>query len=391
MLRVLKILTAGESHGQALLTIVEGMPSGLPISAEEIGHHMTRRQKGYGRGRRQQIEKDAAQILSGVRHGKSIGSPIGMLVGNKDWGNWQEIMAVEPVDTPVKKVTHLRPGHADLVGVFKYGFDDIRPILERSSARETAARLAASGVCRALLSHFGITIASYVSVLGPIEIDASYEVTQNPDAVDWDALEEDPLRCPDPEASRQMVALIDEMKEAGDSLGGVYNVVAWGIPIGLGSHVFWDRRLDSRLAAAILSINATKGVEFGPAFENARRQGSQVQDQIRFEKGRGISRLSNRAGGLEAGISNGEPLLVRGALKPISTIRSPLPSVDLATLEPAQAHYERADTTAVPAAGVIGEAMVAIILADAFLEKFGGDSLTEIERNYQGYLEGLPK
>lgn len=391
MLRVLKILTAGESHGQALLTIVEGMPSGLPVSAVEIGRHMTRRQQGYGRGRRQQIEKDAAEILSGVRHGRSIGSPIAMLVNNKDWDNWQEIMAVEPVEKPVKKVTHLRPGHADLVGVLKYNVDDIRPILERSSARETAARLAASGVCRALLSHFGIKIASYVSVLGPIEIDEKYEVTQHPEAVDWDALEEDPLRCPDPAASKKMVALIDEMKAAGDSLGGVYNVVAWGVPIGLGSHVFWDRRLDSRLAAAILSINATKGVEFGPAFDNARKQGSQVQDQIRFEKGRGFSRLSNRAGGLEAGISNGEPLLVRGALKPISTIRSPLPSVDLATLEPAQAHYERADTTAVPAAGVIGEAMVAMVLADAFLEKFGGDSLAEVERNYRGYMEGLPQ
>ncbi len=391
MLRVLKILTAGESHGQALLTIVEGMPSGLPVSADEIGRHMTRRQQGHGRGRRQQIEKDAADILSGVRHGKTIGSPIAMLVNNKDWENWQEIMAVEPVETPIKKVTHLRPGHADLVGVLKYSFDDLRPVLERSSARETAARLAASGVCRALLSHFGIKIASYVSVLGPVEIDAKYEVTQDPDSVDWDALEADPLRCPDPDASAQMVALIDEMKEAGDSLGGVYNVVAWGLPIGLGSHVFWDRRLDSRLASAILSINATKGVEFGPAFENARRQGSQVQDQIRFERGSGFSRLSNRAGGLEAGISNGEPLLVRGALKPISTIRSPLPSVDLATLEPAQAHYERADTTAVPAAGVIGEAMVAIVLADAFLEKFGGDSLAEIEHNYRGYLEGLPQ
>ena len=391
MLRVLKILTAGESHGQALLTIVEGMPAGLPVSAAEIGLHMTRRQQGHGRGRRQQIEKDAAEILSGVRHGKTIGSPIGMLVNNKDWENWQEIMAVEPVEKPIKKVTHLRPGHVDLVGVLKYDFDDLRPVLERSSARETAARLAASGVCRALLSHFGIKIASYVSVLGPIEIDSAYEVTQHPESVDWDALEADPLRCPDPAASKQMVALIDEMNAAGDSLGGVYNVVAWGVPIGLGSHVFWDRRLDSRLAAAILSINATKGVEFGSAFANARRQGSQVQDQIRFERGRGFSRLSNRAGGLEAGITNGEPLLVRGALKPISTIRSPLPSVDLATLEPAQAHYERADTTAVPAAGVIGEAMVAIILADAFLEKFGGDSLAEIERNYHGYMEGLPK
>ena len=228
-------------------------------------------------------------------------------------------------------------------------------------------------------------------MLGPIEMDGAYEVTQHPESVDWDALEEDPLRCPDPAASKKMVALIDEMKAAGDSLGGIYNVVAWGLPVGLGSHVFWDRRLDSRLAAAILSINATKGVEFGSAFENARRQGSQVQDQIRFEKGRGFSRLSNRAGGLEAGISNGEPLLVRGALKPISTIKSPLPSVDLATLEPTQAHYERADTTAVPAAGVIGEAMVAMVLADAFLEKFGGDSMAEVERNYQGYMEGLPK
>jgi chorismate synthase len=387
---MLRFTTAGESHGPALVATLEGIPAGLPLRAAEIDRELARRQQGYGRGRRMQIEQDQVELLAGVRAGETLGSPIAMLVRNRDWKNWQEIMDPAPRDGEAgrrrRAVTRPRPGHADLTGVLKFDRDDARDILERASARETTARVAAAAVCRALLAHFGIRVGSHVVHLGGI------------DAVRPDPMPEDvgpvadtsPLRTLDPEAERRMIERIDAIKREGNTLGGICEVVATGLPVGLGSHVSWETRLDGRLAAAILSIPAVKGVEIGIGFEAARRTGAEVHDEIEGAPGRPLTgntrRRTNRAGGLEGGMTTGEPLVLRAAMKPISTLMRPLGTVDLDSGEAAAAVAERSDVTAVPAMGVIAEGMTAFVLAQAFLEKFGGDSLGEVRRNYEGYV-----
>ncbi len=389
-----RFVTAGESHGPALTAIVEGIPAGLPLQAAFIDADLQRRQGGYGRGGRMRIESDRAEILAGVRHGETLGSPIALQVRNRDWANWSQIMSPDPLDEAVgdealRRVHLPRPGHADLIGLLKYGRSDARDILERASARETAARVAAGAVAKRLLEELGITIGSHVVMLGGIEAEIPTEL---PDPLNA-AVDASPVRCLDPEAEARMIDAIDEAKRAGDTLGGVFEVVARGVPVGLGSHVSWDRKLDGRLAAALMSIQAIKGVEIGLGFEAAARPGSRVHDAIITEPNRiraaGYGRSSNRAGGLEGGISTGLPLVVRGAMKPISTLMQPLQTVDLRTGEAGQAVRERSDVCAVPAAAVVGEAMVAIVLADAVLEKFGGDSLVEVQRNLAGYLDQL--
>ena len=381
-----RFLTAGESHGPALTVIVEGVPAGLSISEDYIATQLARRQKGYGRGGRMKIEQDRAQILSGVRHGYTLGSPIGMLIENKDFVNWTKIMANYPVEEEVKRVTRLRPGHADQPGVLKYGQHDVRNILERASAREKAARVAAGAVARRLLEEFGIRFHSHVVSIGEV-------VAKIPERIDWQAVEESPVRCADPSAAKEMMALIDRTKEAGDTAGGVFEVIAEGVPVGLGSHVHWDRKLSGLVAQAMMSINAVKGVEIGSGFANTRLPGSKANDVIKHVPGdvMPFRRVSNRHGGIEGGMSSGEPIVVHVAIKPISTLSKPLPSVDLDTGEVVQAHFERSDVCQVPPACVIGEAALASVLADAFLEKFGGDHVEETRRNYQGYMEGLKR
>lgn len=377
----LRWLSSGESHGKALVIVLEGMPAGLEITADDIASDLKRRQGGYGRSRRQQLEQDRAEILAGVRHGRTLGSPIAMMIVNRVWEDWQEVMQVEPYEGEVKKVTRLRPGHADLPGTMKYGFDDVRPVLERASARETASRVAAGAVCRRFLGEFGIKVHSHTTSIG----DVVAKVEGEPD---WKAIEDSPVRCADPEASERMVAAIDHAKEAGDTLGGTFEMWATDVPIGLGSHIQWDRKLDGQLAQAIMSIHAVKGVEIGGGFAVAAGSGRDAHDIIlpRDQWGdRPWRRATNHAGGLEGGMTNGEPVVVRGALKPISTLSKPLPSADLHSGEEIQAHYERSDVCTVPAAGVVGEAMVAITLARAMLEKFGGDSLAETRRNFESY------
>lgn len=381
----IRFLTAGESHGKALTTIVEGVPAGLYLTEEIIRRDLARRQHGYGRGGRMQIETDYAEILSGVRLGYTFGAPIALLIRNRDWENWKDVLAIEPREDDPKRVTRLRPGHADLPGILKYRTGDVRPILERASARETTARVAVGAIARQFLSLFGIIIRSHTTSIAGIAIREDL-LSDDPSTWDWEHIDATPLRCADPEAEQRMIARIDQARNEGDSLGGTFEVVAWGLPIGLGSHVHWDRRLDAQLAAAIMSIQSIKGVEIGPAFENTRRPGSQVQDQITYDPVKGWGRRTNRMGGLEGGMTTGQPLLVRAAVKPISTLRKPLPSVDFATKEESLAHYERADTTVVPAAGVIGEAMVAIVLANAILDKFGGDHVEETLANYRNYV-----
>jgi len=384
---MVRYFTAGESHGQGLIIIVEGVPAGLPISEEYIATHLARRQRGYGRGGRMLIEQDRAHIVSGVRHGYTLGSPIGMTLDNKDWANWQTAMAVEPVDNPDadprgKRVTRLRPGHADLPGVMKYGFEDVRNVLERASARETAARVAAGAVAMRFLEEFDIQVHSHVITIGGVSADP-------PSSIDWDAVEASPVRCADPEAAARMMAEIDAAKEAGDTVGGTVEVIAEGVPIGLGSHVHWDRKIDGLVAQALMSINAVKAVSIGPGWEAAGLRGSQVQDIIEpvTDSARPWQRKTNRLGGTEGGMTNGMPLVARFAIKPIATMVNPLPSVDLDTGEPVQAHYERSDVCQAPPAGVIGEAVVALVLIDAFMEKFGGDSIGETRRNLEGYLK----
>jgi chorismate synthase len=377
-----RFLTAGESHGKSLTAIIEGMPGGLALSEDDIAADLRRRQAGHGRGARQQIEQDRAEIVAGVRHGRTLGSPIALLIANRDWESWRDVMSVEAPAAPVEKLTHLRPGHADLPGVMKYAQDDVRPILERASARETAARVAVGAVARRLLNEFAIAVRSHTVAIGGVESGVAGEP-------DWRAVEDSPVRCADPQAAQKMVAAIDAAREEGDSLGGVIEVWAAGAPIGLGSHVHWDRRLDGLLAQALTSIPSVKGVEIGEGFALARSRGSQAHDVILpvEEWGdRPWPRASNRAGGVEGGMTNGEPLLLRAALKPIATLPKPLPSADLMTGERVEAHYERADVCVVPAAGVIGEAVVAIVLAGAIIEKFGGDHVDETLRNYRAYL-----
>jgi chorismate synthase len=372
--------TAGESHGPAVVALVHGVPAGLGLIASDVNSDLSRRQKGYGRGGRQKIEKDEVEFLGGVRHGYTLGSPVAMLIRNRDYANWEHRMAPNPVDEPPEKITLPRPGHADLAGMQKYDFDDLRNVLERSSARETTARVAAGGVAKKLLSEFGVEIASAVYRIGG----AAYPKERA--ALDAATSDESEVRCPDPDVSERMKAEIDAARYARDALGGEFVVVARGCPPGLGSYVDWRDKLDARLAAAMMSINAIKGVEFGMGFELAARRSSEVQDEILAEDGR-LGRNSNRLGGLEGGMTNGEPVVVAAAMKPISTIAKALRTVDLATGEPTRAFKERADSCAVPAAAVIGESMAAIVLAEAFLEKFGMDNMTDIRAAYDAYTE----
>ena len=385
---MLRFETAGESHGECLVATLQGLPAGIPISLEAVNRDLWRRQQGYGRGGRMKIETDRAEIVAGVRHSRTIGSPVAILIRNNDWKNWTEALPVEDVaggEDKRRPVTRPRPGHADLAGVIKYGFHDARYILERASARETAARVAVGAMAKALLGEFGIRVLSHVVAAGSVRL-------QRP--VVWEELvelskrDEVLLGCVDPATEARMKGVVDEAYRTGDTVGGVFEVVAHGVPVGLGSHAAWDTRLDGRLAQAIVSMQAVKGVEVGFAAEGAASFGSKVQDTIHYDKdAHRFTRGANRAGGLEGGMTNGQDILVRGMLKPISTLRRPLESVDLVTREPAAAAYERSDVCVLPAAGVIGEAMVAIVLAQAFLEKFGGDSLGETQHNFEGYLE----
>jgi chorismate synthase len=377
--------TAGESHGECLVATVTGMPAGIPISLAAIDRELWRRQQGFGRGGRMKIETDRAHIVSGVRHSKTIGSPIGIIIENKDWKNWTEFLPVEENDGLRKTVTRPRPGHADLAGAIKYDFQDARYILERASARETTARVAVGAVAKALLRELGVEVLSHVIAVGGERLNR---------AAAWEELvalskrDEVLLGCVDAEAEQRMKAQVDEAYRTGDTVGGVFEVVAHGVPPGLGSHIAWDTRLDGKLAQAIVSMQAVKGVEVGFAAEGSASFGSKVQDTIHYmRETRQFTRGANRAGGLEGGMTNGQDIVVRGLLKPISTLRRPLESVDLTTREPALAAYERSDVAVVPAAGVIGEAMVAIVLAGAAIEKFGGDSLKEMKRNFEGYIE----
>jgi chorismate synthase len=378
--------TAGESHGECLVATVTGLPAGIPVRLDTVNRELWRRQQGYGRGGRMKIETDRAEIVSGVRHSRTIGSPVAIIIRNADWKNWTDTLPVENgAEEKKKPVTRPRPGHADLAGVLKYNFTDARYILERASARETAARVAVGALAKALLREFGIEVLSHVLAVGPVGLERQ---------ASWDEIvalsrkDEVLLGCVDAETEARMKAVVDEVYRTGDTVGGVFEVVAHGVPVGLGSHIAWDTRLDGRLAQAIVSMQAVKGVEVGFASEGAAAFGSKVQDTIHYaSQERRFTRGANRAGGLEGGITNGQDVVVRGFLKPISTLRRPLESVDLATREPALAAYERSDVCVVPAAGVIGEAMVAIVLAQAFLEKFGGDCITETRRNYEGYIE----
>lgn len=383
---MLRFLTAGESHGKGLVMIVEGVPAGLRLAEDDLAVDLRRRQGGYGRGRRQKIEQDRAEIISGVRHGFTLGSPIALHVQNRDWVNWTEVMSIDPVDGDVEKVTRLRPGHADLAGAVKYGFDDVRPVLERASARETAARVAVGGVCKRLLAELGVSFYSHTVQIG--DVDAAIT-----DVIDWDAVEASPVRCADEKSAERMVAAIDAARNAGDTLGGVVEGRAEGVPIGLGSHVHWDRKIDGLLAQALMSIHSVKGVEIGGGFGLTRTTGSHVHDVILPRERWSDApwqRATNNAGGTEGGITDGQPVVARVALKPIATLPRSLPSADLRTGEEIPAHYERSDVCVVPAAGVIVEAMSAIVLARAALEKFGGDSMDETLRNFRAYQATTP-
>jgi chorismate synthase len=384
-----RFLTAGESHGKGLLAIVEGMVAALPLEEEYINKQLKRRQQGYGRGPRMKIEEDKAEIMAGVRHGFTTGSPIALFITNRDWQNWQEQLSVSPVEKEVEPVTYPRPGHADLAGVTKYGLKDIRPVMERASARETAARVAVGAIARRFLEELGISIHSHTMAIG-----RHHREQGETSSIDWQQVEASTVRCAHSELEKAMMAAIDEAKANGDTLGGIFEVIATDIPIGLGSHVSLDRRLDGRIAQAIMSINAVKGVEIGAGFALAGLKGSQAHDVIEpglrsKTKGLPWRHITNRAGGIEGGISNGEDIIVRAVVKPIATLASPLPSIDLRSGEKAKAHYERSDICVVPAAGVIAEAMLAAVLADACLDKFGGDNLKETLANYHNYLSNI--
>jgi len=418
MFEKLRYLTAGESHGQALSCVIDGIPSNLFLSAADIDKELSRRQKGYGRGERMKIESDHVQILSGVRRGKTLGSPITLLIENKDWANWCDVMSAElrvksleskeselkTQNSKLKTITRPRPGHADLAGAIKYNTNDIRNILERSSARETAARMAAGATAKKFLSEFNIQIISYVAEIGGIKTQNSKLKIQN--SVKeilslFEKAETSPVRCPDKDIEKRIISKIDNAMKKGDTLGGVFEVVVLGIPVGLGSYSQWDKKLDAKLAYALMSIQAIKGVEIGLGFEMSRRYGSEVMDEIFYKRrsavrrgqvlnltphGSGFYRKTNNAGGFDGGMSNGMPIIVRSAMKPIPTLRTPLSSVDIISKKPFKAAYERSDVCAVPAASVIGEAVTALAIADSFLSKFGGDSMEEVKRNYEGYL-----
>lgn len=369
---MLRFLTAGESHGPALVVILEGMPAGVPLTKKTIADELARRRLGFGRGPRMSFEEDALELLSGVRFGRSLGSPISLVIRNSEWPKWERVMSAEG-DPAGNVLTEPRPGHADLVGMLKYGFDDARDVLERASARETAARTAAGAVAKMFLAEIGVRIASHVVAIGGVEAGPG----RRPRPEDLEVVDASPVRCFDPGAETQMIAEIEAAGEAGDSLGGVFEVIAYGVPVGLGSYVHWDRRLDGRLAQALMSIPAIKGVQVGDGFAVARVRGSQAHDEIFFEDGE-FQRKTDRAGGTEGGVSIGGTIRVRAAMKPLSTLKQPLQTVDVATKQPTVAFRERTDVCSVPAAAVVGEAVVALVLADAVLEKFGGDSLADV-------------
>jgi chorismate synthase len=387
---MLSYRTAGESHGPALIALVEGLPSNIRLDFEFIDNELKRRQGGFGRGGRMKIEKDQVRFLSGVRHGRTLGSPVAMMIENRDWPNWEETMSAQPVSAEAaakRRVTRPRPGHTDLAGSLKFNQTDARNILERSSARETTARVAAGALSKVFLRNFGIEILSHTTAIGLVRVPKGF-------AVSWEQLEalrnDDVVRCALPEVGAQMVSEIEKAQKDGDTIGGTFEVIARGVPTGLGSHTAWDTRLDGQLAQAIMSINAVKAVEFGDGVDVAYSRGSDAHDEIAWDaSGKRFHRLSNRAGGFEGGITNAENVRVVGYMKPIPTLKKALRSVDMITKEPFLAQHERSDTCTVPAAGVIGESMVALVLARAFLEKFGGDSLEETTRNYFGYLEQL--
>jgi chorismate synthase len=387
---MLRFVTAGESHGQALVAWISGLPAGVPVDPDFVHRELYRRQLGYGRGGRQRIERDQAEFLSGVRHGKTIGAPIALRIENRDWKNWEKALPVEDsegAEDTQRRLTAPRPGHADLAGAQKYNFHDARYILERASARETAARVAAGALAKLLLREFDVTILSHTIAVGHVQLER---------AAPWEEIVaicenlESPLRCVDPDTEAKMKAEVDHVLRAGDSVGGIFEVVVRGIPPGLGAHAQWDEKLDAKLAQSVMSIQAVKAVEIGTGVANAGRYGSEVQDEIRYDTSRKrFDRSSNRAGGLEGGITNGQDVVLRGYLKPISTLRRPLLTADMNTKEAVKAAYERSDVCVVPAGGVAGEAMVALTLAAAFLEKFGGDSLEETRRNFDGYQRQL--
>ncbi|KQQ51160.1 chorismate synthase [Plantibacter sp. Leaf314] len=389
---MLRWLTAGESHGPELIAVLEGLPSGVPISMDGIRADLARRKLGYGRGSRMKFEADELHLSGGVRHGFSMGSPVAIRVGNTEWPKWEEVMSPEPTEVSEKSrgrsaaLTRPRPGHADLTGMQKYGFDEARPVLERASARETAARVALGAVARSFLAELGITLVSHTLSIGPVRVP---ENARLPLPSDVDALDADPLRCFDAATSERMVAEVDAAKKDGDTLGGIVEVLAYGLPPGLGSYVHWDRRLDARLAAALMGIQAIKGVEVGDGFLTTTRRGSAAHDEL-VQEADGIARQSDRAGGTEGGMTTGTVLRVRAGMKPIATVPRSLRTVDVATSEAATAHHQRSDVCAVPASGVVAEAMVALVLAEAVLEKFGGDSVTETKRNLDGYLAAIP-
>src|SRR5438552_2115586 len=389
---VLRWLTAGESHGPALVAILEGVPAGIELTSASVAAELARRRLGYGRGARMAFEQDVVEFVGGLRHGLTLGSPVAIRVGNSEWPKWETVMAADPVDPELlaaqarnAPLTRPRPGHADLAGMQKYGHTDARPILERASARETAARVAVGSVAKALLDQaLDVRIVSHVVELGSVAVKPG--VVPRPE--DAERIDADPLRCVDPEASARMVEEVDAAKRDADTLGGIVEVLAYGVPPGLGSHVQWDRKLDARLATALMSIQAIKGVEIGDAFTQARSRGSQAHDEI-VPTPDGVKRVTDRAGGLEGGITTGEPVRVRAAMKPISSLNRPLSTVDVTTGEPATAINQRSDVCAVPAAAVVAETMVALVLAAAAVEKFGGDSVAEIRRNLDGYLSNL--
>ena len=390
---MLRWMTAGESHGPELIGVLEGLPAGVPVLVENIQADLARRRLGYGRGARMKFEADEVSFSGGVRHGLTQGGPVALRIGNTEWPKWETVMSPHPVDEAdiqggrAAPLTRPRPGHADLAGMQKYGFDDSRPVLERASARETAARVALGAVARAFLTELGISVVSHTVAIGPVVVPEDAPIPGPEDVL---RLDEDPLRCAHPETSQAMVAEVDAAHKDGDTLGGVAEVVVRGLPPGLGSYVHWDRRLDSRLAGALMGIQAIKGVEVGDGFSTTRRRGSEAHDEI-VNEGAGVVRVSERAGGIEGGMSTGGPRRVRAGMKPISTVPRALRTIDTSTGDEAVAHHQRSDVCAVPAAGIVAEAMVMLVIADSVVEKFGGDSLAEIQRNLRSYLENIPE
>lgn len=390
---MLRWLTAGESHGRELIAVIEGMPAGIPITTAQVQDALARRRLGYGRGARMKFEQDQVSLSGGVRHGLTQGGPIAITIQNTEWPKWEKVMSADPVSSDelsgarAEPLTRPRPGHADFTGMQKYGFDESRPVLERASARETAARVALGEVAVRFLSELGIEFVTHTVAIGPVF--SSSNSFPTPD--DRNRLDEDPMRCFDKETSKLMVQEVDDCHKSGDTLGGVVETLVYGLPPGIGSYVHWDRRLDSKLAAALMGIQAIKGVEVGDGFETAKRRGSSAHDEIERDSSGVVRRLTHRAGGIEGGMSTGEVLRIRAAMKPISTVPKALQTIDVATGEPAKAHHQRSDVCAVPAAGIVAEAMVALVIADAMLEKFGGDSLVETKRNLEAFLSSIPE